>query len=171
MGTFRDSADREWEVDVRTSTLIKIEEEVDISVIDILQDPSVIMQLGSDLTLAKILKVVCRKQISERGLAADDFVDAMNQESLAAAREVFAAAAGNFFRDPDCEQVTAILKEGGNSLAATAIHLNGAFQKLMEKMQMSPDLTGLIPEEPADELISGSSSTSVPASAESTPVK
>ena len=113
MGTFRDSADREWEVDVRTSTLIKIEEEVDISVIDILQDPSVIMQLGSDLTLAKILKVVCRKQISERGLAADDFVDAMNQESLAAAREVFAAAAGNFFRDPDREQVTAILKEGG----------------------------------------------------------
>lgn len=102
MGKFKDTKDREWEVDITIGTTIRLKSEgADFHSLVENRCAKFLALAEDDIGLAGWLWAIVKPQATASGVSEEDFYEALSGETLHAAWEVFASATADFIRNPE----------------------------------------------------------------------
>lgn len=102
MAKFTDRHGREWMVDVTVGTVMRLRQDLDLDIVDLLGGKTTIWDLLADpVTLVRIIYVTCRDQLEPAKVSVEEFAGGLAGPSLRAAAEAFKDSYANFIDDPE----------------------------------------------------------------------
>lgn len=118
MHKFKDTAGREWTVEINVSAVKRVRKLLDVDLLKVLdKEPdggTLLGRLGSDLALlVDVLFVLVKPDADERNVTDDDFGRAFSGDVIMDARTAFLGALTDFFPDPRARTLLAeVLRKG-----------------------------------------------------------
>ena len=164
MASFKDTAGRDWTVDITVQTLKRIKSALNIDLLDNQGGKGILGQMAADpILVCDILYVACQDQAEKAGVSDEDFGSALGGDALQAGIDALLEAFIGFF--PNRAQRAALGRawEKMGKLTEMAIE---AVQETLDSGQLEAQMKTEI----GSQLTGGMKSIGTPASSESTPV-
>jgi hypothetical protein len=130
MHAFTDGAKRTWELKITVTSMRRVKELADFDLAGALDDKCkpLMELLGNPERLAQVLYALCKPQLDEKAVSADDFGDALYGDPLEAAGMALATEAVSFFPNPRLREQ--MLKAFEKGRAVTALVLDEQDQRI-----------------------------------------
>ncbi len=164
MKTFRDTADREWTVEINVTTLKRVKDlaGVDLTALIRPSDPT-FQNLSSDMfKLFDVLVALVKPQLEQRQITADVFGQSLDENSVEAAVTALLEGVIDFFQ----ADKRAILRRALLKVTTAADKVRRQSLDAATKQVESAEFDQII-----ESAMSGSSSTGSPESSASTPAR
>lgn len=137
MKHFKDTAGREWEINLTVTSVKRIRDRAGLDLMDMTEDESnAMIRLSSDpILLGDVIYAACQTQADRRGISSEEFGESLAGDVIDDATTAFIDALTDFFPNP---RRRAILKRAAGMLKDLEGETLDKAEKMMQEMPSLP---------------------------------